>query len=109
MDMTLLFLCIAVKDYTENISLRELSFDAFSSRQCLVIEILDDQVVEGNETFSVHLSTSDSAVRSFTQGSTVVHIIDNDGMKINNSYIEFPVYHFMLPFCRMCSCIETTY
>ena len=96
MDMTLLLLCIAVEDYTETIAPRELSFDAFISRRCLEIEILDDQVVEGNETFSVHLSTNDSAVRSFTQGSTVVHIIDNDGMKLNNVYLNYiySAYYF---------------
>ena len=43
------------------------------------VDILEDDVVEGNETLSFSLSTSDPVVR-IENGSLAVIIIDNDGM-----------------------------
>lgn len=57
---------------------------------CSTISILDDSVVEGNETFSVQLSTSNAAV-DITQSSAMVTIIDDDAVTIEWSTLSYGV------------------
>ncbi len=58
----------------------DLTFSANTSdgyRQCIDIMIIDDSAVEGNETFSVILTTSEPNVLIETN-STEITIADND-------------------------------
>ena len=56
-----------------------LTFNATTRRLCVEVEILENDV-EGNETLTFSLSTSDPAVQIDNAPSTVIIIIDNDGM-----------------------------
>ena len=47
--------------------------------QCVEIPIMDDVILENDESFSVSLSTTDGAV-NILQDQTVVTITDNDSM-----------------------------
>ena len=56
-----------------------LTFNAMTTSQCVIVEIVNDTVVESLETLTVSLSSSDTAV-DLSNATTVVHIItDNDG------------------------------
>lgn len=70
-------------DYT-SISIGQVfaSGSANGTMRCVNICVQDDEALEGNQTFAVVLSTSDSNVVLGTD-VTVVSIIDNDGMNIN--------------------------
>ena len=57
-----------------------LTFNATTRRLCVEVEILENDVVEGNETLTFSLSTSDPAVHIENAPSAVIIIIDNDGM-----------------------------
>ena len=53
------------------------------SQYCLDIEIYDDNVIEEDETFSVHLSVG-FADRAVSPVYTAVTIIDNDGKSFSD-------------------------
>lgn len=57
---------------------------------CSTISILDDSVVERNETFSVLLSTSNAAL-DITQNSAIVTIIDDDAVTIGWNTLSYEV------------------
>ena len=52
--------------------------------QCVEISIMDDIILEYDESFSVSLSTTDGAV-NILQDQAVVTITDNDRMTLCNS------------------------
>ncbi|CAB4025377.1 partial, partial [Paramuricea clavata] len=53
--------------------------------QQLQVNILDDDVVESTEQFSVVLNTQDAKVTIGTHGTATVSIIDNDQLRVNFS------------------------
>ena len=49
------------------------------------IEILDDNVLEGDQEFTVTITnTSDNAAISTTSSVSTVHILDNEGLKLTH-------------------------
>ena len=58
----------------------ELTFNAENTNQTVMISIIGDNVVEGTESFTVSLTTGDSAVMLIPQTTTV--IIQDDDSKI---------------------------
>ena len=67
-----------------------LTFTGTIGEDCSTISILNDSVVERNETFSVQLSTS-SAALDITQNSAIVTIIDDDAVIIGWSTLSYGV------------------
>ena len=67
-----------------------LTLTGADGEDCTTISILDDNVVERNETFSVQLSTSNTAV-DITQNSATVTVIDNDMVTIGWSPLSYEV------------------
>ena len=66
-----------------------LSFIGTNRVECLDITIVDDVIVEMNETFSVFLNASNTAV-DIAQNSATVTIIDDDTVSIgwnSSSYV----------------------
>ena len=59
----------------------ELTFNAENTNQTVMISIIGDNVVEGTESFTVSLTTGDSAVMLIPQTTTV--IIQDDDSKIS--------------------------
>ena len=59
-----------------------LLFPPGTSQQCVEIFIVDDDVLESFETFSVELTTTDESVFPIRNSSTVV-IVDNDSKFCN--------------------------
>ena len=57
----------------------------FDSRPCLDVEILDDEVVEGRETFNVTLSTSLQLQYQLQYNVSTVTITDSDSVLIATS------------------------
>ena len=54
--------------------------------QCVNVNITDDTVVEDDEPFSVHLSSTDSAVNIAVADATVTINQDNDSMFVHSFY-----------------------
>ena len=69
------FLPPATNDYT-TVSM-DLTFNAGNTSQTVMIPITGDTVVEGTESFTVTLTTGDSAI-NLSPPSTTVTIQDND-------------------------------
>ena len=67
-----------------------LTLTGTDGENCSTTSILDDSVVERNETFSVQLSTSNNAV-NITQSSAMVTIIDDDTVTIEWSTLSYGV------------------
>ena len=65
------------KDYTS--AETDLTFTPESSRLCVNIPITNDTVVEGNETFTVTVTSNDTTVQTGPNSNSTVTIIDNDG------------------------------
>lgn len=80
-------------DYAANVDFSALSanslfFSGASGVECLSVSILDDSVVEVNETFSVLLAASSSAVDVAPSLATVT-IIDDDRVTIGWSSLAY--------------------
>jgi len=58
-----------------------ISFSRGQQEVTVPITIVDDNITEGNESFTVALSSTGEVV--FTQEDTTVIIIDNDGKSMN--------------------------
>ncbi len=67
----------AGEDYAETTG--TLRFSTGDSRQTITVPVLEDEVEEGDETFSVTLSLTGNADARIDQGTGVVTIRDNDG------------------------------
>ena len=50
-----------------------------NTTRCVDITIIDNNVLEGDKTFTVALTTADPDVMLLSAGETVVTITDNDG------------------------------
>ena len=63
-----------------------LTLTSTQNRSCINISIIDDRLLEGNETFSMSLQASDTANRDQVKlgmpNTTNVTIVDNDGIVI---------------------------
>ena len=71
--------CSAPDDYTSTtISLTFTADDLMGSAMCVNITIINDVIVEGNQSFSVSLLSGDPVVFSPTQQATVIITDDND-------------------------------
>lgn len=68
-----------------------LLFPPGTSRQCVEIFIVDDDMLESFETFSVELTTTDESVFPIRNSSTIV-IVDNDS-KFSNVHHDSIVAH----------------
>ena len=55
-----------------------LTLQASERRTCIVVELLDDDMVEGDEVFQLVLSSSDPAVVINSPSLTNIQIFDND-------------------------------
>ena len=75
-----LIILLAGEDFVRLPQERTLTFNATTRTRCVEVEILEDDVIEGNETLFFSLSTSDPAVQIDNAPSAVIIIIDNDGM-----------------------------
>ena len=84
-----------------SLSSTSLFFSGTSGVECLNISILDDNFVEQNETFSVLLTTSNSAVEISLSSATVT-IIDNDTVTIGWSSASFQ-FDENGPFATVCA------
>lgn len=59
------------------------------NQSCTMVEILNDNLVEGNETFRVILSSMDSVVTISSPSSAIITIEDIDGMMLSVSlYVD---------------------
>ena len=85
-----LFDCpIAGDDFVPVIS-ATLTLTGADGEDCTIISVLNDTVVERNETFSVQLSTSNAAL-DITQNSAIVTIIDDDMVTVGWSTLSYEV------------------
>ena len=64
-------------DFSMNVSTFSLS--STQERSCIPVEILKDNLVEGEETFNVILGSEDPAVLTPTPDSATIHIEDDNG------------------------------
>ena len=55
--------------------------------------LINDNVVEGTETFVVSLSTTDPDVTFGAFPSAIISILDDDGINSTNSYNKFHTLH----------------
>lgn len=62
-------------------SLPEVTFSSGSESICVDIATIDDNIVESEQTFTVHLNTAQERV-TFTRNNTLVTINDNDGRRV---------------------------
>ena len=83
------FCCIADSDYSQ-VGGVPLSFTGTNGMQCSSIPILDDTIVELDESFSVLLSTSNPAV-NLIRDSASVSVRDNDTVTISWSPASYEV------------------
>lgn len=60
------------------------------NQSCITVEILNDNLLEGNETFQVILSSMDSAVTISTPNTAIITIEDTNGIML----------------WYMCSCVD---
>ena len=79
------------------------TFQPNENRQCFDIEILNDQLDEGTESFSADILSvpSDSGVVITNPDSTIISIIDDDG-KIQN--VGYAVTLFTVIAVCHCNC-----
>lgn len=84
------FFTLASADYVD--STVELSLDGSTPRACTNFTILDDQVLEDVETFSVMLTEDDPRVQvAAGRDEATIEIADNDG-KQESSEIEQQIF-----------------
>ncbi len=58
-----------------------ISITSSSSTICVTVDILDDQLSDGDKTLNLQLNTNDQSV-DIVSSTTSIFIIDNDGMYI---------------------------
>ena len=66
------------------------SFQSGDTRSCTSITILEDNRIEGTETFTVTLTGNSEVEISSTAGTVTVEIIDNDG-EFRSCNQKFPI------------------
>ena len=65
-----------------------LTLPVMSSRECFIVNITDDQVIESDEYFSLYLSVMDPFAEVVEPGENVT-IIDNEGMLLHEVLVSF--------------------
>ena len=60
------------------------SDEVVNDSQCSLLQVLDDDLVEGRETLTLAIRTSDPSVLLLTNQTTTVSIIDDEGMQFFN-------------------------
>lgn len=63
-----------------------------TTSQCIEIYIVDDEALEGNQTFIVFLNSSDSGVL-LDNSVTTVTILDNDGI-VKAASLSYYLYYY---------------
>ena len=89
-------------DYT-SISVNQIfaSGSANGTTKCVDIFVRDDETLEGNQTFTVAIATSDSNVMLGTD-VTVISIVDNDGNAINYVHpVQCVLHNYMCMFWHL--------
>ena len=78
-----------------------LRFRACETSQCLNVTIINDNTLEGSETFTVNLQKSDSLSTKFTvnPSSEVVTIVDDDGMYVCTNNTSGGSFMLVLSMC----------
>ena len=72
-----LMLCLSDnEDFMVNSSANYVFSNTTSTMACITVTIVDDKFVEANETFSVHLSASNTFVDLLPYG--LIRIVDDD-------------------------------
>jgi hypothetical protein len=61
------------------LSMLPLTLNPGSNRSCFAVDIVEDILVEGDETFQLILTSSDRSVLTSITDALTVHIEDNDG------------------------------
>lgn len=62
-------------------------------RHCVSIAIMDDQLFEDTETFSLELTLNDSSVGVLISPNfTIVHIFDNDGELLHQKIFDYIIF-----------------
>ena len=79
------YLCIADDDFVPAVA-ASLSLTGNDGEECLSVSIIDNNIVERDETFSVLLSSSNNAV-DITLNSATITIIDNDMVTIGWRFV----------------------
>ena len=78
-------------DYTSTET--DLTFTPGSDRLCVNIPITNDTVVEGNENFTVTVTSNDTTVQIGPNSNSTVTITDNDGR-------QYALYSYKYFFCN---------
>ena len=68
------------EDY--KVKMSTFSLRPIQNQSCTTVEILNDNLVEGNETFQVILSSTDSAVTVSTPNTAIIIIEDANGIRL---------------------------
>ena len=68
------------EDY--KVKMSTFSLKPAQNQTCTTVEILNDNLVEGNETFQVILSSTDSAVTVSTPNTAIITIEDANGIRL---------------------------
>lgn len=72
-------------DYSGVLVPSVLTLDVNLTRSCVNISIIDDNIVEGTESFKVKFSeTENNLIEFFGLNTTDVHIVDNESKFISN-------------------------
>lgn len=94
---------IGGSDYVSlvNIPVGFMSGDPVGSTACQNVSIIDDDVIEAEETFTVNASSSDPVIISPT-AQAEVSIADNDGKSMKEEMLLRSVYYCLFPYysCR---------
>ena len=84
---------IAPNDYT--FTETDLTFTPDNSRMCVNIPVTKDTVVEGNENFTVTVTSNDPTVQIGPNSNSTVTIVDDDGMQLTDSTIATGLKMFL--------------
>lgn len=83
------------EDY-DMFSMLPLTLKPGTNRSCFAVATVEDDLVEGEETFQLTLTSSDQAVLTSTTHMLTVHIEDNDGELVSgyhDLYTRLPCMH----------------
>ena len=84
-------------DYSSASLIQSITFAPTENRQCFNVDIIDDMVVETNETFAACVRTDSDFVEIGPNNSTTVVIVDNDGeLNAVDNFIMCVVYHSLM-------------
>ena len=85
------YISLFTADTSDYISVSvDLTFNPFtnSSSECFTVSTVEDTSVEGNETFSLSITSSDPTA-TVVDGDTTITILDNDGTHYHSHIHNF--------------------